>query len=235
MRITNHGSFLVQLTLWPQLFPINMYMVREDDGLTLIDAGMPGQGRAILAAAASLGGALRRVVLTHAHADHIGSADELVQAIPEVELIVSVRDARFLRGDMSLDPHEPQVPLKGAYGKIQSVPKWLVQDGDRIGSLMVVAAAGHTPGQVALFDTRDQSLVAGDSFQTRAGLAVSGMMRWLFPFPAMATWHRPTALATAKRLRALNPTRLGVGHGDMLEQPNQALDRAIAEAERALI
>jgi glyoxylase-like metal-dependent hydrolase (beta-lactamase superfamily II) len=175
------------------------------------------------------------VVLTHAHADHIGSADELVQALPEVELIVSARDARFLRGDMCLDPHEPQAPLKGAYEQIRSVPTRLVQDGDRIGSLLVVAAAGHTPGQVALFDTRDQSLVASDSFQTRAGLAVSGMMRWLFPFPAMATWHRPTALATAKRLRALNPSRLGVGHGDMLEQPNQALDQVIAEAERVLV
>jgi glyoxylase-like metal-dependent hydrolase (beta-lactamase superfamily II) len=195
---------------------------------------MPGQGRAILAAAASLGGEIRRVVLTHAHADHIGAADELMQALPAAELIVSARDARFLRGDMSLDPHEPQVPLKGAYQRIQSVPTRLVQDGDRISSALVVAAAGHTPGQIALFDTRDQSLVAGDSFQTRAGLAVSGMMRWLFPFPAMATWHRPTALATAKRLRALNPARLGVGHGDILEQPNQALDRAIAEAEQVL-
>ena len=59
-------------------------------------------------------------------------------------------------------------------------------------------------------------------------------MRPLFPFPAMATWHRPTALASARRLRELNPTRLAVGHGEILERPGDALDQAIAEAARDL-
>jgi hypothetical protein len=44
----------------------------------------------------------------------------------------------------------------------------------------------------------------------------------------MATWHRPTALATARSLRALEPRRLAVGHGRVVEAPAAAMDAAIA-------
>ena len=41
-------------------------------------------------------------------------------------------------------------------------------------------------------------------------------LRLLFPFPAMATWNRPLALISARRLRSMDPTRLAVGHGEVL-------------------
>jgi glyoxylase-like metal-dependent hydrolase (beta-lactamase superfamily II) len=232
MRVTTHGEYLVQLAKFPRLFPVNVYFVREDDGLTLIDAGFPGSAGQILAAAKQLGAPIRRIVITHAHADHMGSLDALAGQIPNVEVIASARDARFMAGDMTLDADEPQTKLRGAYQKVATRPTRTVQDGDMIGSLRVIATPGHTPGQIALFDERDGSLIAGDAFQTRAGLAVAGTMRWAFPFPALATWHRPTALATARKLRALNPSRLAVGHGEIVEQPAAALDAAITEAAR---
>ncbi len=234
MRITTHGRYLVQLTRFPRVFPVNCYLVREDDGLTLIDAGLAGSAPAILNAARDLGLPIKRIVLTHAHGDHIGSAEALHQLLPEAEVLVSARDARFLAGDMRLDPGEPQAKLRGDYRTITTKPSRLLADGDRIGSLQVVSSPGHTPGHIALFDPRDGSLIAGDAFQTRAGIAVSGTVRWLFPFPAMATWHRPTALASARRLRALEPARLAVGHGEVLEQPLAKMDQAIDVAARAL-
>jgi glyoxylase-like metal-dependent hydrolase (beta-lactamase superfamily II) len=100
-----------------------------------------------------------------------------------------------------------------------------------LGSLRVVAAPGHAPDHIAFYDERDGSLIAGDAFQTQAGIAVSGVRRWLFPFPAMATWHLPTALATAVSLRALKPTRLVVGHGRVLANPLAPMDEAIRTAE----
>lgn len=234
MRITHHGAYLVQLAKFPRLFPVNCYIVRESDGLTLIDAGFPGSAGQILAAAQQLGAPITRIVITHAHADHMGSLEALAARIPTVEVIASARDARFMAGDMTLDADEPQTKLRGAYQQVATRPTRTVQEGDMVGSLQVIAAPGHTPGQIALLDTRDGSLIAGDAFQTRAGLAVAGTVRWAFPFPALATWHRPTALATARKLRALNPSRLAVGHGEILEQPGTALDAAIAEAARTI-
>ena len=97
----------------------------------------------------------------------------------------------------------------------------------------LTAAPGHTPGQIAFFDLRDRTLIAGDAFQTRGGMAVSGVIRPLFPFPALATWHRPTALATAIALQELKPARLAVGHGDVLAEPAAAISRAVEAARRA--
>jgi glyoxylase-like metal-dependent hydrolase (beta-lactamase superfamily II) len=223
-----------QLTRYPLLFPVNCYLVREDDGLTLIDAGLPGSAGAILDAARGLALPIRRIVLTHAHGDHIGSLDALRQQLPEAEVLVSARDARFLAGDMSLDPSEPQLKLRGDYRTAATRPSRMLYDGDQVGSLQVVSTPGHTPGHIALFDPRDGSLIAGDAFQTRAGVAVSGTIRLLFPFPALATWSRPLALASAQRLRMLQPSRLAVGHGEVLESPLAEMDRAIAVATRKL-
>jgi glyoxylase-like metal-dependent hydrolase (beta-lactamase superfamily II) len=44
----------------------------------------------------------------------------------------------------------------------------------------------------------------------------------------MATWHRPTALESARFLRALDPARIAPGHGKVVEDPGAAMDAAIA-------
>lgn len=234
MQIKTHGAYLVQLARFPRLFPVNCYLVREANGLTLIDASLPGSAPAILAAARELGAPITTIVLTHAHADHVGALDALAAALPEATVVASARDARFLAGERTLDPAEPQTPLRGAYQTVATRPARLVEDGDLIGSLRVVASPGHTPGHIALFDPRDSSLIAGDTFQTRAGLAVSGTLRLLFPFPALATWNKHLALASARRLYDLNPARLAVGHGAVLATPGTAMGRAIDEAARGL-
>lgn len=232
MRVTVHGENMVQITRYPRVFPVNCYLVREEDGFTLIDAGLPGSERAILEAALEHGGEIRRVVLTHAHGDHVGSLDALGEALPGVEVMVSAREARFLGGEMSLDSGEPRVRLRGGWRVCGTRPTRLLLPGERVGSLEVVSSPGHTPGHVAFLETRDGTLFAGDAFQTRAGVAVAGTLRVLFPFPALATWHEPTALESAKLLRALEPSRLAVGHGEVLEEPLEAMDRAIAVSER---
>ena len=234
MRTTQHGMYLTQLTQFPRLFPINCYLVREDDGLTLIDAGIAGNAPTIMSAAQALGLPIRRIVLTHAHGDHVGSLDALHTLLPDAEVITSARDARFLAGDMQLEPSEVGTKLRGSYQRVATKPTRLVEHGATIGSLEVVATPGHTPGHIALYDRRDGSLIVGDALQTRGRVAVSGTLVPLFPFPALATWSRPQALESARRLRSLNPSRLAVGHGDVLEQPQAAMDVAIAAAARSL-
>jgi len=234
MKTTPYGDNLARLTRFPRVFPVNTYLVREDDGLTLVDTAISGAAPVILAAARAMGAPIARILLTHAHSDHAGSRDALPDALPDAAVLISARDARFLAGDKSLDPTEPQDKPRDAYQTCKTRPTRLLQPGDHVGSLEVVAAPGHTPGHVAFLDTRDGTLIVGDAFQTRGGVAVSGTVRPLFPFPALATWHKPTALESARALRALNPSRLAVGHGVVLTDPLPAMDRAIAEAERRL-
>ncbi len=231
MKVTAFSNNLFQLT---RLVAFNCYFVREDDGFTLIDTNMGGQAQAIMQEANKLGLPIARILLTHAHVDHVGSLDALHSALPDVPVMISERDARFLTGDKSLDPSEPQVPLKGGYPIVSTKPTRLLHEGERIGSLEVIATPGHTPGHIAFLDTRDRALIAGDAFQTQGGVAVSGTVELLFPLPAMATWHKGLALESARKLLALSPSVLTVGHGRMLKQPQAEMGRAIRAMAESL-
>src|SRR3954447_10208460 len=126
---------------------VNAYLVEEDDGLTLVDTMAPRGHRKILAAAEKLGAPIVRIALSHAHGDHIGSLDALAQALPGVEVLISARDARLLTKDKRADPGEPEdAKLRGGYPGAKTRPTRTFTAGDRIGSLEVHAAPGHTPG-----------------------------------------------------------------------------------------
>lgn len=231
MRIQTHGDNLIQLSMW--YFPANAYLVREADGFTLVDTALNSAG-GILAAARKFGVPIQRIAITHAHSDHVGSLDALHEALPDAEVSVSARDARFLRGDMTLDPGEPQDKPRGGYVTVKTTPTRLLKPGDKVGSLEVIASPGHTPGHIAFFDPRDGTLIAGDAYSTQAGIVTGGTLRLLFPFHALATWHKPTALHSAESLVALQPSRLATGHGRVLTDPVPAMQGAIAEARRRI-
>ena len=208
---------------------VNAYLVRENDGLTLIDTMLGGSANKIIAAAKANGAPIFRIVLTHAHGDHVGSLDALKQRLPEAEVIISTRDARLLAKDMSLNPDEPQDKLRGGYPGAETKPDRTVDAGDRVGSLEVIATPGHTPGHVAFLDVRDRTIYCGDVYSTLGGVATSAKVKPVMPL-ALFTWHRPTELGSARALRALEPARLAPGHGKVIEFPLEAMDRAIERA-----
>lgn len=231
MKVIAHGNNLYQLSY---LGFVNCYLVREADGFTLVDSAIKGCGKAIVRAAQTHDQPIVRLLLTHAHVDHVGSLDELHDLLPEAEVLITSREARFLAGDMGLDVAEPVDKLRGGWPTVTTRPTRTLADGDRVGSLAVIASPGHTPGHASFLDLRDRSLIAGDAFQTLGGVAVSGTWVPLFPLPAMSTWHKPMCLESARKLRTLAPTRMAVGHGRVLEQPLTAMDRAIAALAREL-
>lgn len=226
MKIVQETENLFRLT---RFSIVNCFLIREDDGLTLVDTNLPGSARAILGAAEKLGSPIRRILLTHAHFDHTGSVDKLMAALPGIELSISMREQRLLAGDVSLATGEDGKRLLG-FPKVSSRPTRVLGDGDRIGSLQAINCPGHTPGHMAFRDVRDNSLIAGDSFTTQTGLVAAGVFSVVFPFPAWFSWNAALAAESAARLRSLNPSLLCVGHGKTLVSPLTQMDRAIAVA-----
>lgn len=208
---------------------MNAYLVHEDDGLTLVDTGLAFMAKPILKAAEELGRPVVRIALTHAHGDHIGGLDAVTAATRDAEVSISERDAPLLRKDKAAAPGEPEdAQMRGSYPGAGTEPHRLLAPGDRVGSLEVVAAPGHTPGHIAFLDTRDRTLIAGDAFTTVGGVATTAKLFPRFPLAYIATRHRPTALESARQLRALAPRRLAVGHGPVVGSPLEAMDAAIA-------
>ncbi|UFU00808.1 MBL fold metallo-hydrolase [Radiobacillus kanasensis] len=232
MKVKSKGS-LHQIIFFPSIFPVNCYLVEEKSSLLLIDAALPKKADAILNVAAKIGKPITHIILTHAHGDHVGSLDELKERLPNARVAISERDARLLAGDKSLDPGEGTLPIKGDVPKgVKTRADLFIKEGDKIGSLRAVATPGHTPGSMSFLDERTNFLIVGDAFQTRSSIAVSGTLVPLFPFPAFATWNKEVALQSAKKIAALSPNLLAVGHGKMLSNPAHDIEKAIYKAEK---
>src|SRR3954449_9920728 len=111
---------------------VNVLLVEDGDGITVIDTGLPKSTKHVIREAGVIGKPVTRIALTHAHDDHVGSLDELHAALPEATVYMTARDARLMAGDKSLDSDEPQDKLKGGLKGQKTVPDVLVEDGDMI-------------------------------------------------------------------------------------------------------
>jgi glyoxylase-like metal-dependent hydrolase (beta-lactamase superfamily II) len=209
---------------------VNAYLVREDDGFTLIDTTLGGTAEHLIVAAETAGGDLRRIALTHGHGDHVGSLDGLKDKLGDsVEVLMPELDARIHAGEKVVEGKLP-----GSWPKLKTTPDTRISAGDRVGSLEVIASPGHTPGHVSFLDTRDRSLIAGDAFTGYGRLAVPSHYYWRFPFATMATWDKAKAVESARALSELSPAVLVMGHGPAFRDPRAAMDQAVARAQRAL-
>ena len=221
MRTRQLTPNLIQLT---RMHFVNAYLVREEDGLTLVDTTMGGAANSLVAAAAEAGGPIRRIALTHGHGDHVGSLDALHEKLgSQVEVLMPELDARIHAGEQVVEGKLP-----GSWPKLTTQPDVRINAGDRVGSLEVVATPGHTPGHVSFLDTRDRSVVAGDVFTSFGSVQVTNHFYARFPLAQMATWDKRVDAGSARALRALQPSLLAVGHGPATAAPLPAMDAAIA-------
>jgi glyoxylase-like metal-dependent hydrolase (beta-lactamase superfamily II) len=219
------------ITRVAQLGMVNAFLVREDDGLTIVDTGMRGMHKKVVPAVEELGAPVVRILLTHYHDDHSGSLDALAELWPDAERLWSEREDPFLSGQAELLPGEPEGKVRAIKPRSATATR-LLNEGDRVGSLEVVSSPGHSPGHISLLDTRDRTLIAGDAYSTLGGVATTAKPYWRFPLPGFVTWNGAVALESARKLRALEPARLAVGHGKTVDDPVAAMDAAIARGAK---
>jgi glyoxylase-like metal-dependent hydrolase (beta-lactamase superfamily II) len=226
MKTTQLSSNLCQVTF---LGFSNCYLLRETDGFTLIDTSVSGCATKILSAAQDFGGEVRRILLTHAHGDHIGSLDELHQSLGRIEIAIGEREAPLLHKDLTLRANEPQQKPKGGFPGAKSRPTHTLREGELYGSLRCIGTPGHTPGHMSFLDERDGTLFAGDALVCIGGLHAVTNPPWYFPLTKLATWDASLANTSARHLLDYRPTGIAAGHGMFCGDGTAELDRALAE------
>lgn len=196
---------------------VNLYLILEPDSATLIDTGLQKSGAAlVLSALEQLGrkpSDLKRMLITHADPDHIGSVAALKTASGAAVMIGRGDAPAMARGVAARPPNSALVRLMFSLMLPKSVPVQIadvqLEDGavipEVLGGLQVIATPGHTAGHVAFYGPRDRILFAGDSMTVGGG-----KLRWSNgPF----TLDYRQGFASVRRLEALHPTTVCCGHG----------------------
>jgi glyoxylase-like metal-dependent hydrolase (beta-lactamase superfamily II) len=226
-RISEHGLQLTRAGF------VNCYLVEESDGFTLIDTGLAGWGEWILAVATENAIPIRRIALTHAHVDHIGSVDELTAVLLEPEVAASARSLPMLQqpANLALAPGEPQGKIRGGTPGMKSSVTHVLSHGELYGSLRVIDTPGHIPGHISFLDERDGTLYAGDAFLGLGGLTVNGYGTGLLSIFNNFTWNKEWALESARRLKDYQIRRFAAGHGAVRDGGPKTLRLAVEKAE----
>jgi glyoxylase-like metal-dependent hydrolase (beta-lactamase superfamily II) len=163
---------------------INSYAVLDDDGtLALIDAGLKGAPKRLLAALSLIGkrpADVSKILLTHAHVDHVGGAAKMREHTGAA-VHIGEHDAQFLRDGKRppLDTTRPLSKVLTYFGtKIPSCEvDATLKEGDVVpvgGGIRVLHTPGHSPGHCSFLLERPGILVTGDSiFNWRNKIAYS--------------------------------------------------------------
>ena len=196
-----HSQLALGVTLIATSTRDNAFLIDGDDGFTLVDVGWAGAPASLLSAVADLGrkpADIRRIVLTHAHPDHVQGAAELRRRTG-AQILIHQADQAWLEAG-----RVPAEGRSGAVGRlIDRLPKlhWdpvtadaTVVDGDLIegsNGLRVIHTPGHTPGHIVLLHEPSRTVLMGDAAFNRGKLALG-----------------PAALAADPELRADSLSRL---------------------------
>jgi glyoxylase-like metal-dependent hydrolase (beta-lactamase superfamily II) len=226
--------------------PVNVYLV-EEDPLTLIDAGPRTEEtiKELRAGLARLGHKLsdiKRVIITHAHADHYGLA-RLVVEESGASAHIHAWDAAAVSENTDYDPYRKLLITAGVPGAViekmeAGYRKFLgfayplervevLEDEDEIlfehGSLTVVHTPGHTPGSICLVRAGNRMVFSSDT-----------VLKNITPNPMLSPdplderrrfQSLGEYLVSLARIRSLAPTLLRGGHGDDITDYDEHFNR----------
>jgi glyoxylase-like metal-dependent hydrolase (beta-lactamase superfamily II)/predicted ester cyclase len=216
-------------------FPLkemNVYLLEDDGGVTVFDAGISDMTASVAAAGARLGG-IKRVVLGHADADHRGAA-------PGLGAPVYCHPAEREAAE-SPDSFRPYFDLQklnpvGRFLLSRLLPVWdggavsvagVVAEGDEIAGFKVLDLPGHAPGLIGLYRESDRLALTSDCFYTlNPQTTIKGPPR--VPHPAFDI-DVEQARASIRKLSELEPSAAWPGHANpVIGDVRSQLERAAA-------
>lgn len=222
---------------------VNWYLLEDCGRLTVVDAGAPGYRDQLPEACRELGRSesdVAAVVLTHAHADHVGVAELLRQELgvpvyihsQDEELATTAKS--FGKNERSMLPYLRHAAAwklvweLGRNGAMKPRPIGEVRtfaDGDELdlpGRLRVVHTPGHTAGHCALVAAGAGVVFAGDaicSYNPLTGARGPQLM------PSAFNRDNSKALASLDLLRGAGDSLLLPGHGDPMDDADYAAEQ----------
>jgi glyoxylase-like metal-dependent hydrolase (beta-lactamase superfamily II) len=206
----------------PGLLVGSVYLIIDSDGLTLIDTSIAPSGRKILQHVAGLGYAwtdVKRVLITHAHPDHVGGLP-LVKRATGAQVWASARERPVIEGQIPV----PRVPPEKRTGmarfvvppetRLPSTPvDRELHDGEILaevlGGLQVVSTPGHAPGHLAFWQPEQRILFCGDIIFRLPNLRL--------PY-SFLTVDQDENKRSIRRVAELDPAIVCFGHGPPLQQ-----------------
>lgn len=170
---------------------VSAFILARGNEFAVVDTGTAGNEAAIGSALRTLGATyddLDHVVLTHLHADHVGSLPGVLDNAPQATAYAGEADIAAI-----ISPR----PLKA------------LNHGDDVFGLRVVATPGHTPGHICLVDETSQLLIAGDALVESNG-AIAGA-------PEQFTDDLALSISSVKALADWDFDTALFGHGNPIE------------------
>jgi steroid delta-isomerase-like uncharacterized protein len=211
----------------------NVFLIEDEGGVTLFDAGARTMTRALASAGAKLGG-IRRVVLGHGHTDHRGTAPALGAQVlchpDEVQDAEGSGGFRYWPEGLSGLPfgmrqmHRLLHRFAWDGGPVEI--SGTLTEGDEVAGFRVIELPGHAPGQIGLWRERDRLALSSDCFYT---LDMWGRDSAPRVPEALYNYDTEQARASIRKLAALEPAAAWPGHakpvtGDVRSQLERAAD-----------
>ncbi len=210
----------------------NAFLIDGDDGLTLVDVGSDKAVESLLSAIAESGRNpedLNRIVLTHAHPDHVQGAPALRERTG-TRILIHAADAAWLSGGR-VPTGGRSSPAARRFDQLPAAhwtpfkPDATLEDGELIagsGGLRVIHTPGHSPGHIALLHESTRTVLVGDAVFHTGKLGYG---------PATFAAD-PAARSSGAARIPLDVTAVGFGHGAPLSGPEVDTFRAFLARQR---
>jgi glyoxylase-like metal-dependent hydrolase (beta-lactamase superfamily II) len=217
---------------------VNVYFVETGTPgeWVLIDTGLPGSEKEIIAAADKLfspGSRPEAILLTHGHLDHLGSAKELA-AHWKVPVVVHPLELPYVTAKALYPPRDPTVGGSLAFASrffptqlpnLEDVVEALPLDDEHpphLAQWRWLHVPGHAPGQIAFFRLADRTLLGGDAFATTDHESIPAVLLGLPKIsvagaPFNYDWEK--CFQSVQTLADLEPRAIGCGHGPVITGP----------------